>query len=489
MTSQVDYTSRDYTSIRADMISQIQQRMPTWTSRDPSDFGITLVELFAGMGDMLSYHIDRVANESYLDTATRRDNILALARLLDYKPADIFPATTVLRFTNSTLSPITIPAGTQVATTVTDTDSEVVQIVFETDVEVVCPAATGLPLANGTVDVTATEGRTTSNEILGTSDSSPNQSFQIYGRPVIEGSVSVTSNGITYRYVEHLLDYSPNDPVFTTYTNSDQVTWVIFGDGLHGKIPAFGVSITASYKIGSGTLGNVAPNSVTTHLSTSISVQSLKVTNVTQATGGSDRESIDSIRRSAPQSFYTLNRAITTRDYALLALRTPGVAKASAKSSVFSSVGIYVAPTNGYDGIPLSDKIKASVAAYLADKVTVGTGINISSPEIVDMYITVEVLALPQWKRSVVLKNVNDALMDMFSFDKVDLGDAIPLMYVMATLDAVPGVMSCNILSFNRDNTTAVNNQIDFGLQEIPRLLVENITSIANSNYGLSDDI
>lgn len=489
MTTQVDYTSRDYTSIRADMISQISQRLPTWTSRDPSDFGITLVELFAGMGDMLSYHIDRVANESYLDTATRRDNVLALARLLDYKPADILSATTTLRFSNSTLTPIMVPAGTQVATTYTDTDNEVVQVVFETLETVICPAASGSPLVPGTVDVTAVEGRTTTNEILGTSDGTPNQSYQIYGRPVVEGSISVVSNGITYRYVEHLLDFSPNDPVFTTYTNSDQVTWVIFGDGLHGKIPAFGVTITCTYKVGVGASGNVSTNSITTHLSTDIGVQSLKVTNVVPATGGSDRETLESIKRSAPQSFYTLNRAVTTRDYALLALRTPGVAKASAKSSVFSSVGLYIAPTNEYEGIPISDKLRESVRAYLDDKSMVGTTINIFSPEIVDIYLSVEVLSLPQWKRSVVLKNVQDALLEIFSFDNMELGDAIPLMYVMAALDYVPGVMSCNILAFNRDDTTAVNNQINFDLQELPRLTSENITAIANANYGLPDEI
>ena len=46
---QVDYTSKDYAAIRDDMISRISDFLPEWTSRDPADFGIVLIELFSYM--------------------------------------------------------------------------------------------------------------------------------------------------------------------------------------------------------------------------------------------------------------------------------------------------------------------------------------------------------------------------------------------------------------------------------------------------------
>ena len=62
---QVDYTSRDFLSISSDMKALIANFAPQWTSRDSSDFGIVLIELFSYMGDLLNYSIDRAANESF----------------------------------------------------------------------------------------------------------------------------------------------------------------------------------------------------------------------------------------------------------------------------------------------------------------------------------------------------------------------------------------------------------------------------------------
>jgi hypothetical protein len=66
----VDYTGRDYYSLREALIARIQDRIPEWTASDPADFGVALVEAFAYLGDMVSYYIDRTANESFIKTFT-----------------------------------------------------------------------------------------------------------------------------------------------------------------------------------------------------------------------------------------------------------------------------------------------------------------------------------------------------------------------------------------------------------------------------------
>ncbi len=78
----IDYTSRDYAAFRQDMIDAIPTRLPEWTSRSPNDFGITLIELFAYMGDILSFYGDRIANEAFLETATLRSSVLKIAAML-----------------------------------------------------------------------------------------------------------------------------------------------------------------------------------------------------------------------------------------------------------------------------------------------------------------------------------------------------------------------------------------------------------------------
>ena len=84
--SQFDYTSRDYLSIRQDLLSRAADLIPEWTSRAPSDFGVMLVDLWSYTGDILHYYIDKAAAETYLGTATRTESVLAIANLLDYRP-------------------------------------------------------------------------------------------------------------------------------------------------------------------------------------------------------------------------------------------------------------------------------------------------------------------------------------------------------------------------------------------------------------------
>jgi Baseplate J-like protein len=97
----VDYTGRDYYAIRTELIKRVQERVPDWQGTDPNDFGLALIEAFAYMGDLVNYYIDRVANETYLLTATQRESLLNLAATYGYRPANYVSATTDLTITSS----------------------------------------------------------------------------------------------------------------------------------------------------------------------------------------------------------------------------------------------------------------------------------------------------------------------------------------------------------------------------------------------------
>jgi len=51
----IDYTSRDYYSLREDLILRVKESLPAWNGDDPADFGVALVESFAYMGDVVNY--------------------------------------------------------------------------------------------------------------------------------------------------------------------------------------------------------------------------------------------------------------------------------------------------------------------------------------------------------------------------------------------------------------------------------------------------
>jgi hypothetical protein len=112
----LDYTGRDYYSIREQLIARIQDRLPNWAASNPADFGVALVEAFAYMGDLMSYYIDRNVNESFIASATQRDSVLNIAQSYGYIPSGYRQANVTLTFTNSSETDvITIPAGTVIS--------------------------------------------------------------------------------------------------------------------------------------------------------------------------------------------------------------------------------------------------------------------------------------------------------------------------------------------------------------------------------------
>jgi hypothetical protein len=108
----VDYTSRDFYAIREDLIELVKSRVnidssKQWSGDDPSDFGVALLEAFAYVGDLVNYYIDRIANESFLPTATQRKSIINLANLYGYVPTGYRSALIDVEFTNSYIAEIT----------------------------------------------------------------------------------------------------------------------------------------------------------------------------------------------------------------------------------------------------------------------------------------------------------------------------------------------------------------------------------------------
>ena len=94
----IDYMARDYESLLRAMRDQIPQKLPEWRDyANEADFGNVLLELFAHIGDILSYYQDRVANESFLGTARTRRSVIEHLRLIGYELGTAAPAAAALR--------------------------------------------------------------------------------------------------------------------------------------------------------------------------------------------------------------------------------------------------------------------------------------------------------------------------------------------------------------------------------------------------------
>ncbi|MFD3758095.1 hypothetical protein [Streptomyces sp. NPDC058622] len=107
-----DYLARDYEALRTRLLDRLAVLLPEWTDRSAADVGITLVELFAYVGDRLAYRQDSIAQEAHLGTARRRTSVRRHARLLDYRVHEGCSARAWLAFT--TTADLVLPPGTAV---------------------------------------------------------------------------------------------------------------------------------------------------------------------------------------------------------------------------------------------------------------------------------------------------------------------------------------------------------------------------------------
>lgn len=434
----IDYSSRDWVSLRADLIAAKRQRMPEWKSESPNDFGIVLIELFAYVGDMLSFYADRVANEAYLGTAVLRSSVYAQARLLDYRPTGQVAAKTTLQFTTpGAAGSVTIPAGTRVQT-VPSAAGEI-PVIFETDTALVIPGGGGSHVGT----VAATQGETITDEAIGISSGAQYQRFALFRSPVIDGSQTVKVAGTEWVFYDHLLDAGPNDTAYTLWLDEGGITWIEFGDDVNGRIPNAGAAITATYRIGVGSIGNVGGGTLT-QLTSAVVVGGVTqpiqdVSNTTEASGGADPESLDSIRINAPRSLAAINRAVTVEDYAALARRIGGVGKAKATATTPSDVTIYVAPSNAPGGLP-SATVKQNVANYLEPRKMIGTLVTVSDPSYLNIDVTVDINVLPTYRRSVIINEVVKNISAVFAWDRVDFGSRVTLNSIYQAMNDTEGV-------------------------------------------------
>jgi hypothetical protein len=464
---QIDYTSRDYASIREDLIDLIQYFAPEWTNRDPADFGITLLEAFAFMGDNIHYYIDRAANEGFITTSSQRDNVLQLARLLGYQATDNTASKVTLTFQNSLTETITVPKLTRVATSNVVSSSSP-QIIFETDAQVVVPAKG----SGGTITVTATQGVTVANEVIGTSTGEANQIFELADGPVIDKSITIVVGSSTYQYVPYLIDYNNSDPVFTTYTNAENTTYVLFGDNISGRIPAVNSQITATYRVGGGASGNVGANTISyviTNGQSGLTVknQYIDAEDSGAAAGGADRESTDAIRVNAPLSLRSLDRAVATADYAALSVKG-GASKAVAVADVYTSVTVYAVPFGDKgvtgDGVTPSgtfNALKTILNTFLVDKIPANTSVTFQPASYVDVLIDASITCLPQYKQSKIQADVTAALDTLFDIDNVVFSDRISINDITSTINSIEGVAFVELEKLVRtdENITKVVDQ------------------------------
>jgi len=435
---QVDYTSRDFESIKSDLIAKIPFFTSEWTDTNPTDFGIVLLELFAMVGDSLHFQVDRALNESFLLTAASRRSVVNLLKLIDFELASASPATVVLEFTLGDVQvvDVVIPSGTQVLT-----EGEP-QLTFETNTDL-------LIAAGDTVgSVAATEGET-QNEDVGDSDGRPFQRFNLILNPIIDGTLRIFIDegpgDVLWTELDTLALAEATDEVYNTQRDDEGNISIFFGDDGQGKIPADASPIRAVARVGGGEQGNVGAGSITilkTPIIVGIDPISVTVTNILPSTGGEDEQTIEEAKVLGPRSLRALDRAVTEEDFETHALSVEGVAKAKAfiENTFQRVVDVFIAPkpSGGLPSQPLKDQVKG----FLDVRKMAGTIVEVEDPTFVGIDMTATIQVLNVFVQASVAALVNAAIDDLLDFNNSETDFARELKFsdTVALIDGIDGV-------------------------------------------------
>ncbi len=269
-----------------------------------------------------AFNTNMVVNELFIDSATLRDNVVALAKQLGYRPKSITSPTAYISFTVNYTNPTTdtellLKKGTGF---IASFDNNIYQYVTLDDVkaQVVNQTAifTDVPIREGT--------QITNTFVINTALKS--QRFILDNQNIDTNTIRVkvfpTGGSFNEEYLvsDNILGVDGESKIFFLDEIDDERYEILFGDGVIGKKLDNGARVEVSYIttagpetngvktfVFSGVLENpdgVSPNSFDVTINSTVA-----------SSGGEEMESISKIKFNAPKTYGTQNRAVTASDY------------------------------------------------------------------------------------------------------------------------------------------------------------------------------
>jgi hypothetical protein len=211
--------------------------------------------------------------------------------------------------------------------------------------------------------LTAYQEKAVASAVIGASDGVTEwQEFTINQSGVQVATLEVIVAGSTYSQVDTLALSASIDKVYRVYFNTDGSCTIRFGDGTYGAVPP-AADVYVAYSYGGGAQSNVTyANQVSVYAGGDSNVTGCF--NATAMTGGSDEESISSIKKNAPLLLKARSRFITVEDGIALALNYGGLSTVAINRNVYGILSVQVVAVATGGGNP-SSALRTAIAAYL----------------------------------------------------------------------------------------------------------------------------
>jgi predicted phage baseplate assembly protein len=239
------------------------------------------------------------------------------------------------------------------------------------------------------------------------------------------------------------------DRNFITLTDDNNVTSVIFGNGVEGARPPTGVqNITSIYRSGIGSPGNVDAGQISMLQTRPLGVKS--VINPLEASGGADREEIAQARQNAPYAVMSLDRLVSIEDYGNFSRTFAGVGKAASariSDGRRQLVEITIAGVEDAPMDPTSDLYRNLLTA-LQQYGDPAMPIQLDVRELVMLVTSVNIKLKRDYQWDPLAAAVRAAILDYFGFDKRSFGQPALLCELIAVIQGVEGVEYCDVDAF-----------------------------------------
>ena len=310
----LNVTELDFDNIKTNL-KTFMRNQDDFTDYDFEGSGINaLMDLLAYNTHYLAMNVNMAANEMFLDTASIRSTVVSHAKTLGYTPNSArAPIGTINVTLNNTggLVTATIPAETVFTSTVDDVSYQFVTIAeHTTNISNGQLIFSGIPIYEGTYTKNryTVDTQNVDQKFKITSDRADTTTLTVQ---VFSSADSSTFD--TYTLATDITQVGPTSEVYFLQECDDGRFEVYFGDGIIGKALSDNNVVVLSYVVTNKQEANGATTFNTT--ATISGITDITVATVSAASGGSEPESIQSIKLNAPLDYAAQGRAVTPEDY------------------------------------------------------------------------------------------------------------------------------------------------------------------------------
>ena len=432
-----------------------------------------LINTLAYNSYISAYNTNMAVNETFIDSATLRENVVSLARNIGYVPRSKSAAKSKVDYfitgISTSTSTITFQSGVIANGTVSNAN-----YIFSLPETVTGTVTNGI--SEGTIEIC--QGQYLSSQFV-VNNSQPNQRFILPNSDIDTSTIIVKvleSNGSStsteYKLVENIIGITSTSNIYLIQETTDEKYELLFGDNVFGKKLDSGNVVNVSYIKTSGSNGNGAARfkfagSIKDENGATLDGYRTVLTAQYPSENGDEIETLDSVRYYAPRLYSSQHRAVTASDYeSILPSVYPNIESVSAYGGEeltppqYGRVYISAKPKNGSF---LSDFTKKDILSSLKNYSVAGI-----VPVFVDLkFLYVEIDSYIYYNANFVgneelLKsNVISALTAFASGSELNkFGGRFKYSKVLSMIDNVDNSITSNITTIRiRRNLIAKINQ------------------------------